>query len=200
MSGTSGLLAYGYLRLSQEEALAGESSSITNQRQYISDYCDKNGIRLLRTFADDGWSGGNFRRPGFQEMMDALGSEEEIAGILGHEIGHTLGLLPAGAQLGPVGNAAMTLYKAMEREWKRQISETRQVGDAAKNVKGEITRLIAWWHGQDKMPDYYRKPNEMFAELFGIFLTQPESVQAAAPHAYDACVKIIAGNDKLAAV
>ena len=72
MSGTSGLLAYGYLRLSQEEALAGESSSITNQRQYISDYCDKNGIRLLRTFADDGWSGGNFRRPGFQEMMDAL--------------------------------------------------------------------------------------------------------------------------------
>ena len=127
------------------------------------------------------------------------GGEHYATEVLGHEIGHTLGLLPAGAQLGPVGNAAMTLYKAMEREWKRQISETRQVGDAAKNVKGEITRLIAWWHGQEKMPDYYRKPNEMFAELFGIFLTQPESVQAAAPHAYDACVKIIAGNDKLAA-
>ncbi|MBR4259037.1 MAG: hypothetical protein IKQ17_08400 [Kiritimatiellae bacterium] len=127
------------------------------------------------------------------------GGEHYATEVLGHEIGHTLGLLPAGAQLGPVGNAAMTLYKAMEREWKRQISETRKVGDAAKNVKGEITRLIAWWHGQEKMPDYYRKPNEMFAELFGIFLTQPESVQAAAPHAYDACVKIIAGNDKLAA-
>ena len=127
------------------------------------------------------------------------GGEHYATQVLGHEIGHTLGLLPAGAQLGPVGNAAMTLYKAMEREWKRQIPERREVGDAAKNVKGEIMRLIAWWHGQEKMPDYYRKPNEMFAELFGIFLTQPESVQAAAPHAYDACVKIIAGNDKLAA-
>ena len=127
------------------------------------------------------------------------GGEHYATQVLGHEIGHTLGQLPAGAQLGPVGNAAMTLYKAMEREWKRQISEKRQIGEAAKNVKGEITRLIAWWHGQEKMPDYYRKPNEMFAELFGIFLTQPESVQAAAPHAYDACVKIIAGNDKLAA-
>ncbi len=67
-----GLLAYGYLRLSQEEAMAGESSSIVNQRQYITDYCARNGIRLLRTFADDGWSGGNFQRPGFQEMMAAL--------------------------------------------------------------------------------------------------------------------------------
>ena len=66
------LLAYAYVRLSQEEALEGESGSITNQRQYITDYCERNGITLLKTFADDGWSGGNFQRPAFQEMLEEL--------------------------------------------------------------------------------------------------------------------------------
>ena len=66
------MLAFAYVRLSQEEAQEGESGSIRNQRQYISDYCERNGITLLQTFADDGWSGGNFQRPGFQNMLEEL--------------------------------------------------------------------------------------------------------------------------------
>lgn len=61
-----------YLRLSDEEANAGESSSITNQRKIIKSYCEQNGIILVREFVDDGWSGGNFERPGFQEMLRLL--------------------------------------------------------------------------------------------------------------------------------
>ncbi|MBQ3344461.1 MAG: hypothetical protein IJG84_21355 [Kiritimatiellae bacterium] len=126
------------------------------------------------------------------------GGEHYSTQVLGHEIGHTLGMLPAGKNLGPVGNAARTLYDAMTGELKRQVGGTRKVGERAKTIKDEARRLIAWWHGQEEMPKYYEKDKEMFAEVFGIFLTQPESVQASAPTVYDACVKIIAGNERLA--
>ena len=65
-------IAFAYLRLSNEEAAEGESSSIKNQRMIIQDYCDRNDIILARVFADDGWSGGNFDRPAFQEMIALL--------------------------------------------------------------------------------------------------------------------------------
>lgn len=65
-------LAFSYLRLSREEMQGGESSSITNQRRIIENYCRQAGITLVREFADDGWSGGNFDRPAFQEMMRQL--------------------------------------------------------------------------------------------------------------------------------
>lgn len=62
-------LAFAYLRLSKEEAQKGESSSISNQRMIVENYCKQNGITLVREFVDDGYSGGNFDRPGFQKMM-----------------------------------------------------------------------------------------------------------------------------------
>ena len=46
-------IAFAYLRLSNEEAAEGESSSIKNQRMIIQDYCDVNDIILARVFADD---------------------------------------------------------------------------------------------------------------------------------------------------
>lgn len=63
---------FAYLRLSREEALHGESNSIKTQRQMISDYCQQKGFTLVNVFADDGWSGGNFDRPGFQAMLTEL--------------------------------------------------------------------------------------------------------------------------------
>ena len=65
-------LGFAYLRLSNEEAQGGESSSITNQRMIVQNYCKQNGIALVREFVDDGYSGGNFDRPAFQEMMRQL--------------------------------------------------------------------------------------------------------------------------------
>lgn len=65
-------LGFAYLRLSNDEAKKGESESIKNQRSIIQSYCDRNGITLVREFVDDGWSGGNFNRPGFQEMIRQL--------------------------------------------------------------------------------------------------------------------------------
>ena len=68
------LFAYAYYRLSQEEAEKTESSSISNQKKIVEAYCQQHGITILKFFVDDGWSGGNFERPGFQEMMRALDS------------------------------------------------------------------------------------------------------------------------------
>ena len=65
-------IAFAYLRLSREEAQKSESSSITNQRMIVAKYCEQCGINLVREFIDDGYSGGNFDRPGFQEMMREL--------------------------------------------------------------------------------------------------------------------------------
>ena len=58
-----------YCRLSQDDALDGESNSITNQKAMLSKYAAEQGFRNVMFFVDDGYSGTNFNRPGFQEMM-----------------------------------------------------------------------------------------------------------------------------------
>ncbi|MBQ7504941.1 MAG: recombinase family protein [Ruminococcus sp.] len=61
-----------YMRLSREEAKSGESQSISNQRNIIRQYCQDNNITIVREFVDDGYSGSNFTRPGFQEMLQHI--------------------------------------------------------------------------------------------------------------------------------
>lgn len=65
-------LADAYYRLSDEERKYGESASITNQRTIVREYCERHGIILVEEFVDDGFSGGNFERPGFQAMLEHL--------------------------------------------------------------------------------------------------------------------------------
>ena len=62
-----------YCRLSDEEKKhKNESESITNQRAIIRDYCEKHDIIIVKEFVDDGYSGGNFERRGFQAMLNHL--------------------------------------------------------------------------------------------------------------------------------
>ena len=70
--GTQLRLADTYYRLSDEEKKRGESSSIMNQREMVESYCRSHGIIIVREFVDDGFSGGNFDRPGFQAMLRHL--------------------------------------------------------------------------------------------------------------------------------
>lgn len=65
-------LADAYYRLSDEERKHGESASITNQRTIVREYCAQRGILLVEEFVDDGYSGGNFERPGFRAMLAHL--------------------------------------------------------------------------------------------------------------------------------
>ncbi len=61
-----------YTRLSQEDEGAGDSDSILNQRALLLKYCADHQLENVRFFSDDGWSGTNFDRPGFSEMMEQV--------------------------------------------------------------------------------------------------------------------------------
>ena len=58
-----------YERLSRDDELQGESNSILNQKKYLEDYARKSGFNNIKHFTDDGYSGTNFNRPGFQSMI-----------------------------------------------------------------------------------------------------------------------------------
>ena len=59
-----------YERLSQEDKADGESNSIANQKKILERYCRDHGITAFRHYdEDDGYSGTNFNRPGFQRML-----------------------------------------------------------------------------------------------------------------------------------
>ena len=58
-----------YCRLSQEDERAGESLSIENQKSILLSYARDHHMTNPVFFVDDGYSGTNFDRPGFQEML-----------------------------------------------------------------------------------------------------------------------------------
>lgn len=58
-----------YERLSRDDELAGDSNSIVNQKKMLEDYAKSNGYTDLVHFTDDGYSGGNFDRPGWKKML-----------------------------------------------------------------------------------------------------------------------------------
>ena len=66
-----------YLRLSKDDERDGESYSISNQRQMLTDFVNgKADLELSAEFVDDGYSGYDFNRPKFQEMMKAAKNGE----------------------------------------------------------------------------------------------------------------------------
>lgn len=69
--------AAAYLRLSIEDGDKAESNSIGNQRELIRDFvAERPELHLVGEYADDGYTGTNFDRPGFQKMMDGVRSGE----------------------------------------------------------------------------------------------------------------------------
>lgn len=64
---------YAYYRLSDEEKKnRDESSSISNQRLVVCDYAARMKLVIIKEFVDDGYTGGNFERPDFQNMIRHL--------------------------------------------------------------------------------------------------------------------------------
>ena len=66
---TQNLITALYPRLSHEDELQGESNSISNQKRILEAFAKQNGFTNLRWYTDDGFSGANFQRPGFQAML-----------------------------------------------------------------------------------------------------------------------------------
>ena len=58
-----------YERLSRDDELGGESNSITNQKTFLERYAKEQGFTGCRHYTDDGYSGGNFDRPGWKQLI-----------------------------------------------------------------------------------------------------------------------------------
>lgn len=65
-----------YERLSRDDEMQGESNSITNQKKYLEEYAKAQGFKNIRHFTDDGYSGVDFNRPGFQSLIAAVEAGE----------------------------------------------------------------------------------------------------------------------------
>lgn len=63
-----------YGRLSQEDDRDGESNSIQNQRLILTKYAEEKGFQNIRFLYDDGFSGTNFNRPSWNEIMSLIES------------------------------------------------------------------------------------------------------------------------------
>ena len=69
-----------YCRLSRDDEQDGLSGSIKNQQTILEKYAQGNGFRNTRVFIDDGWSGTNFARPAFTEIIEL--AEKGLIGTL----------------------------------------------------------------------------------------------------------------------
>lgn len=58
-----------YERLSRDDDQQGESNSIVNQKAYLNSYAADHGFSNCRHYTDDGYSGGNFERPGWKQLI-----------------------------------------------------------------------------------------------------------------------------------
>ena len=66
-------IAAKYLRLSIEDGDKAESESIVNQSILIDNYMKSTSdITIVETFKDDGFSGTDFKRPGFRQCSKQL--------------------------------------------------------------------------------------------------------------------------------
>ena len=58
-----------YERLSRDDDQQGDSNSIVNQKAYLTSYAADHGFAHCRHYTDDGFSGGNFERPGWKQLI-----------------------------------------------------------------------------------------------------------------------------------
>ena len=65
-----------YCRLSQDDGLEGDSNSIQNQKNILQKFAEDHHFPNTCFYVDDGFSGGNFQRPAFQQMISDMENGE----------------------------------------------------------------------------------------------------------------------------
>ena len=68
---TNGIAAL-YCRLSRDDGAEGDSNSISNQKKLLSRFAKDCGFANTKHYVDDGYTGTNFNRPGFQQMIEDI--------------------------------------------------------------------------------------------------------------------------------
>ncbi len=70
-----------YVRLSRDDENKGDSNSISHQIEILTKYCKDHGITNYKIYKDDGYSGTNFNRPGFKEMLADI-EERKVSAVI----------------------------------------------------------------------------------------------------------------------
>ena len=68
-----------YIRLSQEDKdkkYESDSESVINQKELLRSYVKNNNFNLVKEYVDDGYSGTDFERPGFQKMLEDINNKK----------------------------------------------------------------------------------------------------------------------------
>ena len=61
-----------YCRLSRDDGTECDSNSIANQKRLLSLKAKEMGLPNTKYYVDDGYTGTNFNRPGFQQMLSDI--------------------------------------------------------------------------------------------------------------------------------
>lgn len=61
-----------YCRLSRDDGAEGDSNSVMNQKRLLQKFTKENGLGNPRYYVDDGYTGTNFNRPGFQKLLEDI--------------------------------------------------------------------------------------------------------------------------------
>lgn len=68
-----------YIRLSQEDKdkkYESDSESVINQKELLRNFVKNNNFNLVKEYVDDGYSGTDFERPGFQKMLEDINNKK----------------------------------------------------------------------------------------------------------------------------
>ena len=61
-----------YPRLSRDDDMQGDSNSIVNQKKLLAKYAKDHHYNNTKFYVDDGYTGTNFNRPGFQKLLEDI--------------------------------------------------------------------------------------------------------------------------------
>ncbi len=61
-----------YCRLSKDDGTNNESMSISTQKTMLKDYAKRNGFLNCQFYVDDGYSGTNYDRPAFRQLIEDI--------------------------------------------------------------------------------------------------------------------------------
>lgn len=68
-----------YIRLSQEDKdkkYESDSESVINQKELLRNYVKNNNFNLVKEYVDDGFSGTDFERPGFKNLLEDINNKK----------------------------------------------------------------------------------------------------------------------------
>lgn len=182
-----------YGRYSKDDGLDSESNSIIHQKSMLAEYANNNGFTNYRFYIDDGFTGLNFNRPGFKQMiedvksgivgtiiikdMSRLGRNYLLVGqyteMVFPDYGVRLIAIGDGVD-SAVGNNDMLPFTNLINEWyARDISrKDRAVFRTKGNAGGRLTTHVAYGYKKaengDWVLDDYAAP--IVKRIFEMFL------------------------------